>query len=289
MTVVKRFQSWSLPWRIVVGAAVTFVAGPGLIGFLSEYATYWYALGEGVRPPVEGIPYLAATVTVASMLIAAFVSAVFLLSRMVIAYTVGSMVLSVELYAKAPFEFYSKHKSNLENAEDAESIELLFSRLSETPKKFRKMKAKKALGTILFSGFAVFSIALVIATLRSYPNPTNLALVFGGYTSVIMLSLWRKFFMLLISVLAASMFYFFTISLLFNTHYYSNFLQGIGFGGGTLVQVDIMGESQPIDMILVLRSKEWLIGKTTDSQRNIEIRVQNIEHISFTNTKRDEL
>ena len=106
MTVLEVFRAWSLPRRILVSILVGFIAGPGLIGFLSEYATYLYALGADVRPPVEGIPYLRASVTLFSMTLATLVGLIFWLARGVVGLLVGQVILAIEGYARLPKELW---------------------------------------------------------------------------------------------------------------------------------------------------------------------------------------
>jgi hypothetical protein len=50
------------PLRLAVGGFVTLVAGTWL-GFVAEYAAYRWAIYYGMRPPLEGIPYLKVAVT----------------------------------------------------------------------------------------------------------------------------------------------------------------------------------------------------------------------------------
>ena len=65
----KRILENAVPLKLAVGAILGIVTGPGLLGFLSEYATYRYSLYYGLRPPLEGIPYLRAAVTLGSFVL----------------------------------------------------------------------------------------------------------------------------------------------------------------------------------------------------------------------------
>ena len=72
--------SWSA--KLVVTAISSATAG-GLAAAVSEYAAYRFALFYGVRPPVEGIPYLK--ITVAGLTVITLVGGAFLLLLLLVA------------------------------------------------------------------------------------------------------------------------------------------------------------------------------------------------------------
>lgn len=67
----KIFSNWlfSFTWvyKRLLPAILGALVGSNLVGFASEYATYSYALSIGMRPPVEGIPYLQSIVTIGTL------------------------------------------------------------------------------------------------------------------------------------------------------------------------------------------------------------------------------
>ncbi len=58
-----------LTLKTVTWFLLTVLGGSGLLGILSEFATYSYAIYYGFRPPVEGIPYLRVTITLVSFVL----------------------------------------------------------------------------------------------------------------------------------------------------------------------------------------------------------------------------
>ena len=74
---ISEFSQLSLVIKIAISTLVSTFAGAGFIGFISEYATYYYSISNGVRIPVEGVPYLQMTITLIS--VALLFSIVFLL------------------------------------------------------------------------------------------------------------------------------------------------------------------------------------------------------------------
>ena len=64
------FWAGELGWpvKLIAGAVVSAVTGGGLLTFLMENAAYWFALTYGFRPPVEGVPYVGAMVSIGSLI-----------------------------------------------------------------------------------------------------------------------------------------------------------------------------------------------------------------------------
>jgi len=88
-------NAWSWPAKFLLGAAVSAFAGGGFLGFAIQNAAYYYALHFGFRPPVEGVPYLTAMVTVGSislMLLSALIAASVIWSVRKISTTSSAML-----------------------------------------------------------------------------------------------------------------------------------------------------------------------------------------------------
>lgn len=75
--IISEFSQLSLVIKIAISTLASTFAGAGFIGFVSEYATYYYAISNSVRLPVEGVPYLQMTITLIS--VAVLCSIIFLL------------------------------------------------------------------------------------------------------------------------------------------------------------------------------------------------------------------
>ena len=74
-----KYLGLALPIRLLLGGVISGLGGSGLVGFLSEYAAYSYAVFYGIRPPLEGIPYLRVAVTTATLVVFMGSAALFLL------------------------------------------------------------------------------------------------------------------------------------------------------------------------------------------------------------------
>ncbi|MGJ0516691.1 MAG: hypothetical protein ACR65O_13190 [Methylomicrobium sp.] len=96
MNWIKKFISLSFPIKLIIGSIASVIAGPGVVSFVSEYASYYYALEIGVRPPLEGIPYLSATTALVSFIFALSASIVFISTRWMISRIGGQFVDFVE-------------------------------------------------------------------------------------------------------------------------------------------------------------------------------------------------
>lgn len=88
---IPKALSYSLPLKIAIGFLLTALGSSSVLGFLSELAVYKYALVNGFRVPVEGIPYLRPTVTIISLLILLVASLTFLLTYSLAKYFSASL------------------------------------------------------------------------------------------------------------------------------------------------------------------------------------------------------
>jgi hypothetical protein len=279
MSIISKFLSLSLPWRLSLSILMMFLAGPALIGFLSEYATYWYAINHNVRPPVEGIPYLSATVTFGSLLLALLVSITFALTRLIIGYFVGSVVTSFEGYAKLPslvVNFFKKFFTFNTN-----SIDKVFEQIGNTPNEIRGITAKSIVVFAALGGGIIFGLAYWQSSGQGNEQALKYSVFISGYFVIILLTLWRKFIMQVVAFIAAISFYIFSISLLFNQQYYSQFLNLTGFGGGQPIAIQTKSEATPVNMKLILRSKDWFIGHSTETGESIEIPKSVVKNITY--------
>jgi hypothetical protein len=280
MGLLERFLSLSIPWRILLSVLMVFFAGPGLIGVLSEYATYSYALSEHVRPPVEGIPYLTATVVALSFLITLLVSFTFLICRAILGYFVGGMILSIDSYLGMPLRLLDKLKKVVPDYDGNRSLENMFISMEKLPKLISAVPVKTLLPLSLAVSAILFSIVLWYSRKEGDPNAFSNALAISIYVFILLLSLWRRFIVVAVSFVAAIAFYVLIISLMFNSNYYATFLKLTGFGGGVEVSVTLNDGKQFQEMKLLLRSSEWLIGKSLDGESKIEIPTHSVVKIT---------
>lgn len=280
MGLLERFLSLSIPWRILLSVLMIFVAGPGLIGILSEYATYSYALSEHVRPPVEGVPYLSATAIAFSFFISLLVSLVFLFSRAVLGYFVGGMILSIDSYFGMPLKLLEKLRKVIPNYSGNRDLENMCISIEKLPKLVSAVPAKTLFPLSLIVSGSVFGLTFWLAKKDNDPNAFSAAVVFSVYSFILLLSLWRKYIVVAVSFITAIAFYVSIISLMFNSNYYAKFLNITGFGGGMEVSVTLSDNSPPQEIKLLLRSSEWLIGKSLDGESNIEIPTHSVVKVT---------
>lgn len=109
---LRKYARWysalSLPVRLLIGAVVSGLGGIG-VGIISEYAAYNFALYHDIRPPLEGIPYLRATVSAITFLslmgAGVIYSAVFLSAKVLVAAMSGQfrMMSNAMTSVKSPF------------------------------------------------------------------------------------------------------------------------------------------------------------------------------------------
>jgi hypothetical protein len=74
---VRWFLDRSIWYRLIISAILGALGGSTLVGFLNNYAVYFYAFWHGARVPVEGVPYLslAASLVSFAMLMSSFLCA----------------------------------------------------------------------------------------------------------------------------------------------------------------------------------------------------------------------
>ena len=274
----------SLPWRVALSLLMIFLAGPALLGLISEYATYWYAIDENVRPPVEGIPYLSATVTLASLALALSVSLMFFLSRLVVMYLVGSVIISLEGYTKVPSIIINLLKKVF--TFESHSVEQAFEQINNLPAEFRKLKGVNILIISLLGFLLVLGLSFWQLPEQGMVKAIEKTTYISVYLTIVILSLWRKYVMNILAVIAAIAFYIFSISLLFNHQYYSLFLNYTGFGGGQKITLELKADSSPVEMKLILRSKDWFIGHSLSSGETIEVPQHVVKSIKYNGVKK---
>jgi len=279
MRMIERFLNLTLPWRILLSATIVFLSGPALIGFLSEYATYWYAINNGVRPPVEGIPYLAATVTFVSVLIVLAASITFYLSRIVVRYFIGNVVVAFEGYTRLPntISRLLKRSFSFESA----SLNRTVIQVGGITDKIRGVSTKGIIIISAVTALSAFGITYCRLSNIGETEALQQALAISIYSIALILSLWRQYVMKVIASLSVVFFYVFSISLLFNQTYYSEFLKLTGFGGGQMVSLNLKGRPTPIEMELILRSKDWFIGFSANGD-NLEIPLEAVERLEYS-------
>lgn len=282
MKIIDNFFALSLFWRIAFSISLAFIAGPAFIGYLSEYATYWYAIKENVRIPVEGIPYLQATVALGSLLVTILVSVTFLITRVLFGHIVQKFILE-DYFSYLFLNTIKKVLSLTKPSFRSKALDASLQQLGGIHNNLSKLSGKKL--TILMILFALTAVVVSYVGLALGTNPPErlleISLTFGAFVSLSILSNWSRVALFLISLITAILFYLLCISLLFNHNNYSNFLKKTGFGGQILLDVTNKDSKKNSQILLVIRSRDWLIGRDPKTNKSIELPMQSIEKIEY--------
>ncbi len=263
-----------------MGAIVGVVAGPGLIGFLSEYATYAYALRIGIRPPLEGIPYLSATVTAGSLFLAVSAALIFIFARMIAARIAGRIIslfrdVSVSANKLATF-FDVLFKVELQKTEHDELIG-----------KIKSIKPKNAL--IMSIGISL-AVAVALYFFESnFPQSKNsdpllLAVSVFCFSFVAFLTLWREAAIWWVAIGASVLFYVLSFYFILSIEHYSNFLRIVGYGGGAKVSIEYKTQDVKVnskEYYLLIRTSEALIALENDKVTVTEIPISTVSNINY--------
>jgi len=258
VTWIRRVLPWSLPIKLVLSAFLGVLGGAGLLGYLSEYATYNYAIQYGIRPPLEGIPYLRPAVAFGSIFLLLSGAIVFVISAgfcKVIAW-------SVDLITQLPIVIGKLFNHPIPDSQ------LQFGRV---------IAAARSQSNILV---AVFSLAVAtfmllaswvvlhyfdVVTVEGVKIEFNIsiAIFLFGYGLLIVLLMLRPKLIYWISIVFTIVYFLFCIYLIFSPVKYSELLRMLGYGGGYSVNVQIREEGSERKVLqqyqLMLRTNEAFI------------------------------
>lgn len=254
-----RLRSWlvtlfgfSWPVKILVGFLVSAIAGPGALSIASEYATYRYALDEGIRVPAEGVSYLAATV---------FALGFFL------ALAFGLIFATVWLVA-----FTMQHAA------------MRFTRKDRFSSKGRR----NSMGAYAIVTLIGFSLILSFEGRYGWPEiPLGLygrfLLAVHILMSVSVLYILFKRGVLWSAALFATSVYPLALVLMFTPAVYARFLRVLGFGGGVSVQVDFgeRGELQESGQLLIRTRESVLLRIDNADSAVVEVPMTAVKRIRY--------
>lgn len=271
---IQKFLGLSLPLKLIVGSIVGAVAGPGLVGVMSEYASYAYALEIGVRPPLEGIPYLSATAALASLVIAVLAAFVFILTRWVISRIGGQVV-----------EIVGELLSIIDKGIDAYQAAggNLFKKISarESLESIRNLPLKKVI--VLSGGLSAALVGLVnvLPMSLSDTDANAFSIVIALYVTVAIFTIWSRSFAFFVAGAAVVAFYVVSLGALFDTEKHREFLRLIGYGGEIPIQVEFGPNESVVDLSLSIRTTTALLGRPTGLEGVVEIPLSRVKSISY--------
>lgn len=261
---VRAILPFSLPLKLLFSAFVSFV-GAGLLGVVSEYATYSYALYYGIRPPLEGVPYLRAAVSFGSLFLLVTGTIIFASTYLVFSAFMKSMPLMMDRV----------HSPILDSVAEGLSHHLV-----------RVFRLKNVAFVFLAGVAAALVTAVMFLFIRHFLKDTKLdaaffyLLFFGAfflYLTIAFPSLvwWYGGFVTL------GYFALFAV-LLFIPSYYSGLLRLVGYGGGLPVQIEYRETDQrtrTLSAHLMLRTTESLILYRQRENDFVELPRDQVRHI----------
>ncbi len=241
---------WVLPLKLFIGALIGVLVGPGLLGFLSEHATYTYALYYGARPPLEGIPYLKAAITLGAMLLMLGGACVFLVILLVAGFPAWLVTRQMEFYH---LQTHTQLRSDiLERLRSASTntvfkiatVEaLVFGFLAGL---FRWVKPMRPLTEPLSK---ILGDLYGVAQPKFDPNfaskfhPAELGLLAAVIVFVAVFLVYRPRIAWWFAAILTVVSIFCALSFMFNPPKYARFLRFVGYGGGIPVTVEFKEEA----------------------------------------------
>lgn len=277
---IKKSMPMSFAIKMLLTGFVTALGGSGYIGFLSEYATYFYAWNNEFRVPAEGSPYLKITISSITFMLIFAASILF-----------SASYLLLEIWRKINDELEKKQKyfalSTNTTAPTTEHLSIKKKALAAFFSLNKAVSKVNAIYIILFFGAMIFVVFYLISTFfaSSVLSPTlRLTISLFSSTCYIILVLPLVFPKL---TLPASIFYagFFLLVApfaLFNQNVYAGILSEIGYGGGSLVE--IQQNNKLTRYHLLLRTTDSIFVKT-DGKTPIEIPLNQINSINYLSRK----
>lgn len=287
----KEFLKKILPHSFAIkllGSALVAVLSGGFLGILSDYATYFYAISIGVRAPLEGTPYLKATVAFGSIFLLISSALVFSFMIYLTQYVYKQALLSSNISS------FLIARLNLDATQSASFIIMPITELQKL-----KLKQKyKILGSItLITFLMVYAISLIPEKYQPLnfsfpysfsitPTPSILAISFSAFVIIISAIIIMPIVKKALSILAAIIYVFWCVTILFNTTYYAQFARIIGYGGGLPIEIHAKDENLQKK---ISNKNVGLIIKTTEtvlvfeSEKNIFMEIPNseISYISY--------
>ncbi len=252
-------KNWSIPSKLLFSAVIGAFAGSGFIGFVVEFATYRFSLAYGFRPPVEGIPYLSAIISIGSFIL--------LLSGALIAAFAVRFMISMR------FRNYKNYESSNEK--------IVFPR-----------------GLLILIGGPICAIVLGVFLYDScYSEVTSRcteAALIGGSSliaglagSVISsLATFRPASIWWVSGTSIVIYYIAFVAFIFTPPSYAYILRYIGFGGGLPITLDVEMERDkaPLEVkaYLMVRSSAALIIFTNENNTFYEYSLDRIARITYS-------
>jgi hypothetical protein len=247
------------PLRLAVGGFVTLVAGTWL-GFVAEYAAYRWAIYYGMRPPLEGIPYLKVAVTGLSVSILFGGAIVYVLVRL----AANTLLQYVE---RAPGAFGDFGQAVV----DA----------------FLEFYRNFSVGAVLAISFTVACLVGIGVYITQYIERNDFPVLTDAIGVALlsffsMLLLWNRNVGVWLAFLAVAAVTIIIPVALFSVTVYDNLLRFLGYGGGLPVVVTVVEDPKEahsrteLNGFLMLRTNSALLLFEPEKARIREIPLQQV-------------
>lgn len=283
---LARLFSYTLPIKLIFGFFLTALGSASVLGLLSEFAVYKYALVNGFRVPVEGIPYLKPTVTLISLIAITVALLGFFITYLFTKFTV--------LFMSAPKSFARKILFSLGINKSSFSTNVTFYNMKEISiirVLFISVLSSIFVTIIVYNFFNaddLFGVSFIENMQDSKDvissNPIIASLFIFSISFIMYFTSFRPTF---IKPIAFSIALLSTVSVLFimfNTKMYSTFLYTTGFGGERPVTLFSNENKSIISGKLLIQSNDYYIILGNDFEV-IEFPVKNVSKIQYKQTK----
>jgi len=260
----RKAFGYVLPFKMIITGLVAAVGGSGYVGFLSEYATYFYSWHLGFRVPAEGSPYLKIAISSITFLILISSALIYLILTYIIKLTI----------------FY---KDNIDEIEARINISKVFRLLS--PPFFFMKYLQSRFGLKLFLPFSIIIGILFFVALSkdqnmqlTFTNRVLLSISIALLYLVPALPLINKKYLTPASLIFVTLFLITSPLILFNQNIYSSILKEIGYGGS--MKIKILRDNKTEDYYLLLRTTDSIFVKQNNSYP-IEIPLSQVKMLSY--------
>ncbi|WP_283598641.1 hypothetical protein [Photobacterium phosphoreum] len=263
VNIIKKFLSFTLPVKIIIGFMVSALTSASVIGLCNEFAVYNYALTTGFRAPVEGIPYLRTTVILISFILFIVTVFLFFLIMFIVVFIRNILYFLFYLVSVILSIFNIKYDKNrhlhlpamlsLKNSTILSIVSSLF---------------------ITYSSSYLYYFDIQIIT-EKYQYFIIFITSFVAYFSI-----FKPTYIIHLSVLISLFFIVFTFTLMFNNELYSKFLYNTGFGGGKDIILYTNDFSGNVSGKLLIQSNDYYILLLPDLNV-IEYPVKNVDRIKY--------
>ena len=273
---MKGVLQWAMPMKLMLGALLGALGSAGLLGYLSEFATYSYAIHYGFRPPVEGIPYLRATIAYGSFFLLVTGALIFAISVLLIRQAI-QLFLNVPLFAK---KLIGSVAGDWKIFSVGDTITFLSTRPMSQIAFISIFVA--AFCAIFMYGFAMAGNAIDDSAKVS---ATSLAASYGAFGFIVTLAISRKGAIWWMAATATIAYFILWLVVLFSPTQYSQFLRIVGHGGGMPVTIELRDPDKSASFskqgyYLMIRSTDAFIFYSDKERRFIEVPRDQIRSVS---------